>query len=164
MKGQITMKELIITSPQFTENDWIPDNCSGYGDDRSPELHIIGIPEGTVTLAVTMDDLDHPIQPGFNHWTAWNLPPVSVIPGELPKGAAVENPIHIEQGTAYGIHCYRGPKPPFNWKHRYRFTVYALSAEIDLAPKSTKTALINRMNGLVLAKGELMGVYQRKHK
>ena len=114
------MDELIIRSTQFERDDWIPDCCAGYGEDKSPELHVEGIPAGTVTLAIVMDDLDHPIQPGFNHWVAWNIPPVNLIPGGLPKGAVVEEPIHMEQGIAYGRHCYRGPKPPFNWNHRYR--------------------------------------------
>lgn len=73
----------------------------------------------TVTLAITFDDLDHPIQPGFNHWFAWNITPVAIIPSRLPNGFIIEEPIHIEQGIAYGKHCYRGPKPPFNWMHIY---------------------------------------------
>ena len=58
------MKELSIKSSQFDNNDWIPDCCAGYGSDKSPELHIEGLPAETVSLAIVMDDLDHPIQPG----------------------------------------------------------------------------------------------------
>lgn len=111
-----------------------------------------------------MDDLDHPIQPGFNHWVAWNISPVSKIPGGLPQGAVIDEPIHIEQGIAYGRNCYRGPKPPFNWNHRYRFTVYALSKEMELNSASKKNDLLNAMDGYVLAKGELIGKYQRIHR
>ena len=39
----------------------MPDRCSGYGEDQSPDLKVEGVPEGTVTLAVIMDDLDHPV-------------------------------------------------------------------------------------------------------
>ncbi len=158
------MEELFIKSSQFEYNGWIPDCCAGYGNDKSPELHIEGLPAETVTLAIVMDDLDHPIQPGFNHWVAWNITPVSKIPGGLPQGAVVDEPIHIEQGIAYGRHCYRGPKPPFNWNHRYRFTVYALSEKIQLNAESKKNDLLNAIDGYVLAKGELIGKYQRKHK
>lgn len=34
------MKELIITSVQFENEGWIPNQCAGFGDDQSPELHI----------------------------------------------------------------------------------------------------------------------------
>lgn len=158
------MNDLFIGSPQFKSEDWIPDYCACYGDDKSPELYIEGLPSETVSLAIVMDDLDHPIQPGFNHWVAWNIAPSNIIPGGLPQGAVVNEPIYIEQGIAYGRHCYRGPKPPFNWNHRYRFTVYALSEKIQLNSESKKNDLLNAMDGCVLAKGELMGKYQRIHK
>lgn len=157
------MKELIIKSPQFEANGWIPDSCAGYGEDKSPELIVEGIPEEAAALAIVMDDLDHPIWPGFNHWVAWNVEPVSMIPSGLPQGANIEKPIHIEQGTAYGRNCYRGPKPPFNWKHSYRFTVYALSKKLQLNARSDKNELLKEMDGCVLAEGSLVGVYQRKH-
>ena len=158
------MNELFISSPQFESEDWIPDCCAGYGDDKSPQLYIEGLPAETVSLAIVMDDLDHPIQPGFNHWVAWNIPPINKIPGGLPKGAAIDEPIHIEQGVAYGKHCYRGPKPPFNWNHRYRFTVYALNAKLSLSSDAKKDDLLGAMKNHILAKGMLFGKYQRKHK
>lgn len=38
----------------------MPDRLAGYGEDDSPELLIDDIPEDTVSIAVVMDDLDHP--------------------------------------------------------------------------------------------------------
>ena len=122
------------------------------------------LPAETVTLAIIMDDLDHPIQPGFNHWVAWNIPPISKIPGGLPKGAVVNEPIHIEQGIAYGKHCYRGPKPPLNWNHRYRFTVYALNVKLQLNSDTGKDDLLYEIKSHILAEGVLFAKYQRKHK
>ncbi|MGN0114075.1 MAG: YbhB/YbcL family Raf kinase inhibitor-like protein [Acutalibacteraceae bacterium] len=158
------MNELYVSSPQFESEGWIPDCCSGYGDDKSPQLYIEGLPDETVSLAIVMDDLDHPIQPGFNHWVAWNIPPIKKIPGALPKGAVVDEPIHIEQGVAYGKHCYRGPKPPFNWNHRYRFAVYALNTILSLRSDAKKDDLLNAMKNHTLAEGMLFAKYQRKHK
>lgn len=163
-KGKKAMERLIIISPQFENDDWIPDSCAGYGYDRSPELYIEGIPAGTISLAVVMDDLDHPIRPGYNHWVAWNIPPIGVIPVRMPTGEILDRPIHIEQGIAYGKHCYRGPKPPFNLLHRYRFTVYALSTKLQLSSDSDKNDLLSAIDGHVLAQGELFGKYRRKHK
>lgn len=51
-----------------------------------------------------MDDLDHPVFKEFNHWVAWNIPCVDVIPGELPRGDVIDYPIHAEQGVGYGRH------------------------------------------------------------
>ena len=71
---------LHVSSPAFENGGWIPDRNSGYGEDISPELHIEGLTASAVSLIITLDDMRHPISPGYNHWVAWNLPPCSVIP------------------------------------------------------------------------------------
>ena len=157
------MNELKISSPMFNNNDWMPDDCSGYGKDESPEIKIECIPEGTVSIAIILDDLDHPVFPEFNHWIAWNIPCTDIIPGALQKGSALDKPFHIEQGIGYGKHVYRGPKPPFNGKHRYRFNLYALDTVLQLDTNSKKKDLIREMDGHILAVGEITGIYQRKH-
>ena len=68
------METLKIISELFDCNGWISDCCSGYGDNISPDIIINGLPEGTISLAVLMDDLDHPIFNEFNHWIAWDIP------------------------------------------------------------------------------------------
>lgn len=65
--------------------------------------------------------------------------------------------------AGYGKHCYRGPKPPFNRKHRYKFMVYALDTNLQMETFSKKSDLVNAIEGHVLAKGELIGKYQRRH-
>jgi len=157
------MDQLHISSPAFVNNGWIPDRNSGYGEDISPELQIKGLTESAVLLIITLDDMGHPISPGYNHWVAWNLPPISVIPEHLPKGAVCQQPIHMEQGVAYGKHCYRGPKPPFNWNHDYRFTVYALDTLLTVDTDAGKEAVLKAAEGHILQSGVLMGKYQRKH-
>ena len=157
------MEELKLSSPSFVPEGWIPNRHSGYGENKSPEIRIQNITDAAVSMAITLDDLGHPIFPGFNHWLAWNLPPVNVIPQNLPKGAVNERPFHMEQGRAYGKHCYRGPRPPFNWNHRYRFTVYILDTKLKISTKSDKAALLRAMDGHILQTGCLYGKYQRKH-
>lgn len=158
------MTELKITSPVFESEDWMPNRYSGFGEDFSPEIHIDGIDARTVSMVITLDDLGHPIRPGYNHWVAWNIPPVNVLPEHLPRGAVLEQPFHIEQGLAYGKHCYRGPKPPLNWNHRYCFTVYAFDAMLNIDTDSDKETVLKAMDGHILQTGVLYGKYQRKHK
>ena len=158
------MAELIITSPAFEPEGWIPNRHSGFGEDVSPEIHIDGIDPGAVSLAITLDDLGHPIHPGYNHWVAWNIPPMNILPEHIPKGAVCKQPFHIEQGLAYGKHCYRGPKPPFHWNHRYVFSVYALDTTLDIGADSDKNAVLAALDGHILQTGVLYGKYQRAHK
>lgn len=164
MKEDERMIPLKVRSTAFECEDWIPNQFSGYGEDISPEIYIVGLTDSAVSIAITLDDLGHPIEPGYNHWVAWNIPPVDRIPQGLPKGAIIEQPFHAEQGLAYGKHCYRGPKPPFNWNHNYLFTVYVLDTTLALGQDATKRDLLKAVEGHVLQKGELIGKYQRKHK
>ncbi|HYB58556.1 MAG TPA: YbhB/YbcL family Raf kinase inhibitor-like protein [Alphaproteobacteria bacterium] len=57
---------------------------------------------------------------------------------------------------------YDGPCPPWNDEipHHYHFTVYALSAStLNLSGAFTGADAMKAMEGLVLAKGEVVGVY-----
>lgn len=157
------MKELKITSEAFEDGGWIPLRYSGYGENISPEIIIEGILKSAVSMVITLDDLNHPLFSNFNHWIAWNLAPVNIIPESLPKGAIIDYPIHLEQGMAYGKHCYRGPKPPFNWKHDYLFTIYILDTKLNASTKSNKTTILKEMEGHILQKGTLRGMFQKSY-
>lgn len=155
---------LKLTTPCFVEGGWIPDYNAGFGEDQSPEFHIEGIDPKAETMVITLDDLGHPLELGYNHWVAWNIKPADCIPGGIPKGSVIETPIHIEQGIAYGKHCYRGPKPPFNWNHEYLFTLYTLDCTLEADEKSRKEDILKLAEDHILQKGELRGKYQRKHR
>ena len=105
---------------------------------RQKDSHIEGIDAKAETMVITLDDLGHPLEPGYNHWVAWNITPAECIPGGIARGSVIEKPIHIEQGIAYGKHCYRGPKPPFNWNHEYVFTLYTLDCKLEADERSKK--------------------------
>ena len=45
--------------------------------------------------------------------------------------------------------------------HRYFFKIYALDTELDLGAGATKEEIVSAMEGYVLARGRLLGTYQR---
>lgn len=152
---------MIVTSLGFGNNEMIPKQHTGFGEDISPELILKDIPEGTVSIAIVMDDLDVPFAREFPHWIIWNIPPIAVIPQGIPKGDTINDPIRAVQGKAWGRHVYRGPKqPPFIHKaHRYRFSVFAIDRMLDLSPGANKGQLLQAMSGHVIEKAELVGIY-----
>lgn len=158
------MKTLQVSCPTFLENGYISDRYSAYGANLSPELLIEDIDPAAVSMAITLDDLDHPLFPHYNHWVAWNLPVLQVIPEGLPSGAIVDEPIHLHQGMAYGKHGYRGPKPPFHWCHQYVFTIYTLDTSLQLPPQAKKQDLLTAMKGHILQTATLTGKYQKQRK
>jgi hypothetical protein len=146
------MKELKITSPAFRHNDVIPAKCTGDGKDINPALQIEGIPEGTQSLALVVDDPDAPMGT-WDHWVVWNIPPSNLIK---------ENSVPGTEGlNSFRRHRYGGPCPP-SGTHRYFFKVYALDTKLTLNPNSNKKDLEKAMQGHVLAKGEIIGKYARR--
>lgn len=154
---------MIVKSTAFQNNGMIPRKYTGFGEDISPELTIADSPEGTVSFAIILDDLDVPWTKVFTHWIIWNIPGTNLIPEGLPKGDVIHKPIEACQGTAWGKHCYRGPKQPFfiRKEHRYVFNVYALDCQLDISEQSDRKILLGAMKGHILEKAQIIGRYKR---
>lgn len=159
---ETAMQNLTVTSPAFQDGGWIPLDNSARGSDLSPELRLQGISERAVSLAVTMDDADHPIFSNFNHWILWNLPVREVIPAALPAGSPVPGLPGAVQGVAYGKNRYKGPKPPLKAIHTYRFTVYVLDCRLSLPPSARRKDFLPAIEGHVLQKATLCGKFQSR--
>ncbi|MEE9297806.1 MAG: YbhB/YbcL family Raf kinase inhibitor-like protein [Acidimicrobiia bacterium] len=141
-----------LTSDAFGHEMRIPTKYTCDGDDLSPPLTISGIPTGTVTLALVVDDPDAPAGT-WDHWVAYDVPVVGLIPeGVESLGTSGSN--------SWGRSGYGGPCPP-SGSHRYFFTVYALDARMDLEPGVEKSTLLDAIEGHVLAQATLMGRYSR---
>lgn len=130
---------------------------TGRGADRSPELILENLSPEAVTLAVTLEDMSHPIK-NFTHWVIWNLPAADRIPGAIPAGKSTLD--GAVQGVAYGLHRYAGPKPPRRTQHTYRFTVYALDCALDLSPASRKKVFLRAAEGHILQIGSISGEFE----
>ena len=145
------MKELTVNSPAFENNKLIPSKYTCDGDDVNPPLIIEGVPDETKSLVLIVDDPDCPTGT-WDHWVVWNITPTRKIEENTVPGTEGMN-------TARK-HSYGGPCPPWG-THRYFFKVYALNTELDLNPNSGKKDVEKAMQGRILAKGELIGLYRR---
>lgn len=146
-----------ITSPVFTHNTALPDLYTCNGDDINPALDISGVPVGTRSLVLIVDDPDapDPAAPSvvWEHWIVWNIDPgtSAIAAGSIPAGAV--------QGTnSWGRTEYGGPCPPIG-THRYFFKLYALDTDLALGTTSIKADVEAAMQGHVLARAELIGLF-----
>lgn len=146
------MKTLTIKSPAFEANKKIPRKYTCEGESASPPLEIQGTPDEAKTLALIMDDPDA-VSGTFDHWVAWN------IPASTTKITENQSPLGIEGLNSARENKYHAPCPP-SGSHRYTFKIYALDTEIKLNPKSRKKDLEKAMEGHIIAKGELIGLYR----
>lgn len=146
-----------ISSPAFGHNELMPAAYTCHGDDISPPLAFAGIPAGTQSLALIVDDPDAPDPAApkvvWEHWVMWNIPAeVSQIDaGTVPDGA-------IQGTNSWGRTDYGGPCPPIG-THRYFFKLYALDTTLALGTSSIKADIEAAMQGHVLAQAEIIGRY-----
>ncbi|MEO8763622.1 MAG: YbhB/YbcL family Raf kinase inhibitor-like protein, partial [Ginsengibacter sp.] len=113
--------------------------------------HIENIPGGTQALAIIVEDPDAP-KGTFDHWLVWNIPPGKIVEENKIPGISGKN--------GAGKTGYHGPCPPSGY-HRYYFNVFALDKRLDLPAGSDKNMLQEAMEPNLLAKGSLMGKYQK---
>ena len=100
------------------------------------------------------DDPDAPVGT-WDHWIVFNIPPTTtrIIKGEEPIGIGGKN--------SWGRTGYGGPCPPLG-VHRYLFKLYALDTMLSLKEKASKKEIESAMQGHIIAKTELIGLYKRQ--
>lgn len=154
-----------ITSSAFRAKGPIPEEFTGEGADVSPPLEWTGIPEGTIELALLCDDPDAPRPEPWVHWVLYRIPATARgLPRNVPKTRTLAEPAGAVQGTNTWKNLgYGGPMPPVgHGVHHYHFQLFALDRGLQLPPGLDKDGLLKGIAGHVLAKGELIGTYERK--
>jgi Raf kinase inhibitor-like YbhB/YbcL family protein len=151
---------LELSTPAFAPGGDIPVEHTCDGADVSPALQWTVPPDGTVSLALVVDDPDAPGRT-WVHWVLYNIPPAQ---RELPEHVEAKDtlPSGARHGTNdFGRVGYGGPCPPPGPAHRYFFRLYALDTALELRHGAKRRALDAAMKGHVLASAELVGRYQR---
>ncbi len=144
-----------LTSSGFSDGDEMPIELGYKNGNETPALSINGIPEGTKSLALIMDDPDAMGAVGkvWVHWVVWNIDPTR----EFITGNPQESKF-VEGMTDFGEVGYGGPAPP-DKRHTYVFKLYALDTKLDLPDKSTKADVEKAMEGHILEQATLTGTY-----
>ncbi|MBW7902811.1 MAG: YbhB/YbcL family Raf kinase inhibitor-like protein [Rhodocyclaceae bacterium] len=151
---------LQLTSTAFADHGPIPARHTCEGANVSPPLAWTGVPPGTQSLVLIVDDPDapDPAAPKMTwvHWLLFNLPPdadgLAEAVAALPAGTG-------EGVNDWGRTGYGGPCPPIG-RHRYFHKLYALDAALALQ-RPDKAALEAAMRGHVLAEAQLVGTYRK---
>ena len=154
---------MTLTSSAFSDGGEIPVRFTCEGEDVSPDLSWAGVPSGTRSLVLIVDDPDAPDPNAprmvWDHWLLYNLPanskglPEAVEPESLPPGAR-------EGLNSWGWTGYGGPCPPIG-RHRYFHILYALDTELPDLGCPDKNSLLSVMQEHILDHTELVGTYRK---
>ena len=105
----------------------------GADKPRTPPLSWANLPPGTKSIALVVDDSSAPITP-YLYWIVFNIKPQTqdILEGQLPPGA--------EQARNSAGSIGYLPPCPGSTGHTYRFTVYALDAQLNLPDGASLTS------------------------
>lgn len=154
---------LTVTSPGFEDGGTIPAGHTADGAGTSPPLAWMGVPPDAAALVLVIEDADSPTPAPLVHAIVTDLPPRD---GELPEGA-LAGPAGKGEGHTMGRNSflrsgYLRPDPPTgHGPHRYAFQLFALDVAAPADATLGRGALVDLLRGHVLAKGCLVGTYER---
>lgn len=151
----LNLGDLAVTSPAFEHHKRIPDEHTCEGADTSPELRWSAVPAGTRELVVICHDPDAPLTHGFTHWVLYGIPPTAT-------GLAAGETAYTAGRNDFGADGYGGPAPPpGHGTHHYYFHLYALDAEMGLAPGLDRAEVLDRIDDHIIEQARVVGTYSR---
>jgi len=151
-----------LSSPAFTEGGNIPSKytCDAGQQNPSPALAWSDAPANARSFVLIMHDPDAPMAGGFTHWVLFDIP---VATRSLPEGFQPGS-VGVSGTSGFRRAGYGGPCPP-SGTHHYHFMLSALDVpSLGLQAGATKADVEKAMEGHVVGKTELVGLYQRQPK
>ena len=154
---------IALESPAFEDGGSIPSRYTADGEKISPPLTWRGVPADAEALVLIVEDPDAPTPDPLVHLVAWDLP---ADLADLPEGE-LKSPRHEGLDEMLGRNAYRQsawlpPDPPkCHGPHLYVFQTFALDRKLDFIHPPSRKAVAEAMRGHVLAKGVLVGTYER---
>ena len=121
-----------------------PANPNCVGENVSPQLSWTGVPEGTKSFVLLMEDPEGRGGAGVHHWVAYGIPAsvTSFAEGEVSKPSDK----YVGGKSTQGVGNYSGPCTPPGSPHHYTFVVVATDLDPkELAPGLTREEVLAKV-------------------
>lgn len=156
--------QIELSSLAFKDHAPLPERFTADGEGVSPPLAWKGVPRGTASLALIVEDADSPTPNPLVHAIAVDI---AAERNDLAEGELRETDDEKRSAVNLGRNSYLSQAwlppdpPPGHGVHRYAFQLFALAAgpEFSKAPGREEVAEAIRERGL--ASGCLIGTYSR---
>jgi Raf kinase inhibitor-like YbhB/YbcL family protein len=150
----------MLVESVFEYQQTIPDKYTCEGENVSPPLKFLQVPQKAKSFVLIMDDPDAP-GGTFVHWVVWNIPSELTILSEGAPELKRATPPPGNGINGFRKTYYQGPCPPAGKPHHYHFKLYALDTQISLPEGAAKQDVEKAMKGHIVDQAELVGIYER---
>lgn len=151
---------LVLAPRGFSDGGPIPIRYTCDGEDISPSLAWSGVPPGTESQVVVIDDPDAP-GGTWDHWVVFNIPADvrelkahKLNKPQLPNGG-------VHGKNSWGDSEYGGPCPPHGTTHTYRIFLYAVDVNLDLEAGASKEDVMEAIQGHIVEESLVTGTFGR---
>jgi Raf kinase inhibitor-like YbhB/YbcL family protein len=150
---------LTLISPAFADGETIPIKYTRNGENLFPPLKWTGVPEGTRSFALVVEDPDAP-RGLFRHCGMFNIPSTANSLAESVDTSPDRGPRYSQND--FGNARYDGPQPPQgHGVHHYHFRLAALDVPSLTTPGTAGVEVMwNEANKHALAKAVLTGTFE----
>ena len=154
---------LKVTSSAFADGQPIPARFTADGEKLSPPLAWSGVPEGAAGVVLVIEDPDAPAPSPLVHTLAWALQghDAELAEGALKSPGSGGEPVSLGRNSFLGAQYLPPDPPPGHGPHRYCVQVFALDKVPELSGTPIRTQVAHAMKGHVIARGLLVGTYER---
>jgi Raf kinase inhibitor-like YbhB/YbcL family protein len=155
---------IALESPAFEDGGPIPALYTEDGEKISPPLAWRGPIADAAGLVLIVEDPDAPSPQPLVHLLVWDLPPDMAA---APEGE-FKSPHHEGLDEVLGRNSFLSagwlpPDPPTgHGPHLYVFQIFAVDRRLDFDKHPSRGEVVEAMKGHVLAKGVLVGTYERR--
>lgn len=152
-----------LESPAFGDGGDIPDRFTADGERVSPPLLWRDVPVGTESLVLIVEDPDAPSPEPLVHLLVWDLPPdLRSLDEGLFRSPDYDGLDETLGRNSYLQTAYLPPDPPTgHGPQLYAFQLFALDRKPAFDHTPGRKAVVEAKTGHVLAKGVLVGGYER---
>ena len=161
--AQAAPEALKLTSPAFQDGGAIPVRYTADGEKLSPPLAWTGVPEASGGVVLVAEDPDAPAPTPLVHILAWALQgrDGGLAEGGLKSPGSGGDPVSLGRNSFLSAEYLPPDPPPGHGPHRYCFQIFALDKAPALGQSPVRTQVAHAMKGHVIARGLLVGTYER---
>jgi Raf kinase inhibitor-like YbhB/YbcL family protein len=156
---------LMLTTTAFEDGGVIPNRYTqSDANPVSPKLDWTNVPDGVLSFALIMHDLDTAPQKNamdYMHWMVLNIPASATgLPEAVPATAALPDGT-VQARVSRNRVGYMAPGAPVGPYHHYALELFALDIKLELGSDATRADVLKVMEGHVVAKAALIGRYHK---